>query len=715
MRAGTRAAPDVAAWEESLLGMETEKLLAIARNYVGPVKSPWDKRTVAGRLASFARKAETVEAIVDLLDSLDVAIACTILLAGPLSEGELRGLFHAEVGAFDLGVKVANLEDRLVLFRLRDARLERYAVNPLLSAALAPLAGDARIVLGGGKLKRPDAWDVVAAGTGAEAQSARSPILLAALGLFAFLFHNPGSVRKDGTLSKKAASRLSDCVPETATAPDRYGALLLAFVESGILARSERDGDFEADATAFGELLANRGSMLPVRLALALSSGRGEGGDSAEVLEAALEALPRGVDLPETGLARWLGIAAIGAEAVLDSEAIAAALSRLCIIERRRGSFVVAQDETVAGTDSRILPAIVADGAHLIRVLPEADVEARWFAARIARPVRLGLVWELELDRDSLREAFAAGLAAKGIVAELSRLGARPLPQSIAFSIESWEGEFLSTRLFHGWVLVCDERRRAIVEGRPDLLSFVRERLAPGVYLLDASDHEEISSRLSNAGIEVPPPIRPHGHGHQPTERPDTPPSRPEGVPHPFGSTGSEGLAGVETALGAIAGASAPLPVFDPEPRLSVLRTSLAARVARAAEAGDDAVARARARDRARELADRIEFRLVLDEAQLDRADFTPVRTEAGGIDYGGKTRLAERAIASRGDRLEIKYQLPGGDPETVVVRPVRLQKTERGLVLEGENLAAGTPVRVPLGAASMVRRLRATPFGDER
>lgn len=708
MRQVRPRAPDMAAWEESLLGMDTEVLLALARNYVGAIRSPWDKRTVVSRLVAFAKKPETVEAMLELFDSADVAIACTILLAGPLSDGELRALFRAEIKAFDLGVKIANLEDRLVLFRMREARVTRFAVNPLLSEGLAPFLRDPRSILGGGSAPSPLAASTRASSAG-QTQEALSP-LVAALGLFSFVFHNPGAVKRDGSLSKKAQARLSAIVPEAALVPERYAALLKAFVETGILTRSDGEGDFDADAEAFGALLERHGGGLPFRLALGLSLPRGGSAgaveDLASVVAEALESLPRGLGLPEAGLARWMGMATLGFDPAFDTDALVLALSSLGMIELRGGEFFLAreagEDEDEGGVPR---PQLVPDGAHLLRVLPEAGTKARWLAARIARPARLGLVWELELDRDSIREAFASGLEAKEIVESLATFSVRPLPQSLAFSIESWEKEFRSTRLFHGWVLVCDDRRRTIVEGRPDISALVKERLGPGVYLLEAGELEDFAPTLAAAGIEVPPPIRPHAHPRSILASPQRSVSEDEGDRN-FAGTLVPRRPRIVFALSSIAeGKEAATRRLDPEARLARLRAALAER-----ERSDDHAA-----EKGRELADRIEARLVVDESQLDRADVTPVRIEAGGLDYGGKTRLAERAIASPGDRLEIKYQLPGGDPETVVVRPVRLQKTDRGLVLEGEDLAAGTPVRVPLGAASMVRRLRATPFGDER
>jgi hypothetical protein len=91
-----------------------------------------------------------------------------------------------------------------------------------------------------------------------------------------------------------------------------------------------------------------------------------------------------------------------------------------------------------------------------------------------------------------------------------------------------------------------------------------------------------------------------------------------------------------------------------------------------------------------------------------------PERLEAGGLDYLGKVRVVERALRTAGDRLEVLYRLPGAEPVRALLRPVRLDKNEKGLVLEAEDLGTGGPARVPLGSVSTVRRVRASLFGED-
>ena len=79
---------------------------------------------------------------------------------------------------------------------------------------------------------------------------------------------------------------------------------------------------------------------------------------------------------------------------------------------------------------------------------------------------------------------------------------------------------------------------------------------------------------------------------------------------------------------------------LDPEPRLVELRACLEAS--------------SRRDDERKEIADRIERRLVITERQIAQSDPHPERLEAGGLDYLGKVRVVERALRASGDRLEV-------------------------------------------------------------
>jgi hypothetical protein len=739
--------PLPADWSAALLTSSSETLLGAVRNYIGAVKTPYDKRDLVAKLVAFLNRKETRDSLFSLLDPLDCKILGSALLVGPVPEQALKELFIGEIPLFELGVRISNLLDRLLLFRYPVGGRKLVAVNPLLEEELG------RIVL------EPGAFY----GLGPREEAAELPATdaKAAVALFTFLLHAPGSMKKGGGLTKRAAERLASLLADSGLpGEERLGALALALAAAGALPPGEEEGR-SPDRAAFARLLAEWGEDLPYYLASCLSeekgaeeglsasgaelSGRAEayrvegsasggafgGGGAAwayaTVLAGALEAMPDGALVPRSSLARWLRIVARRARlSVYPSEAIPALESLGIVAPRAEGLVLCLPSRGAAGRGGEAPakgsasrgPILVVEGAHALHLMPEATLEERLFVGSVARPSGFGLVWNFEVERETVRRAFAAGLSAAEIKSRFAAMSGNELPQSFAFSLGAWEEEYRSLRLYRGFVLVADERQRPVIERSAALGRIVAERLAPGVYLLSAATAEAAAAALEAAGLEAPPLVAVGASGS----------ASGAGTAGGAGSTGATGSA-IEGAtglgrrgeattgsrarlridelrdlvgLGPSQGVSAASPRdADPEPRLAELRSALAQAP--------------RSDEERRELADRIERRLVLTERQIAQADPHPERLEASGLDYLGKVRVVERALRTSGDRLEVLYRLPGEEPVRALLRPVRLDKNDKGLVLEAEDLGSGSPARVPLGAVSTVRRLRASLFGEDQ
>lgn len=707
------SAPSATDWADALLTSGTEALLGAVRNYLGPVKTPYDKRNLVRRLETFLRRPESRASMLALLDELDAKILGTSLLVGPAQEQALKDLFLGELPLFELGIRLSNLLDRLLLFRyVREGR-RLVAVNPLIAEELAVRVMDPIILFGS------------ASRAGASGGTQDAPCDAAAIvGFFSFLFHSPSSLRKGGGLTKRAAERAQSLfIPAQAgtSSGGRLDAMARALAASGAL-RPE-DESWVPDRAAFASLVNDWGEDLPFLLAalLSLEESAGVPGRDAEdefgervssergamraislatplalLLREALAALPEGFVFSRPGLARWLRATGMRSAARIDAlgdpARLVPALELLGLAVSTGDGLVFASR---AGGSAAAGPVLVAEGDHAFHLLPEAGLSDRLLVGSLARPVSLGRVWTFELDRSTARAAFASGLGAKSARARLESLAGRPLPQSLAFSLGAWEEEYRSLRLYRGLILVADERQRPVVETGIEKGFLEAEKLGPGIYFLSATGPGEAAAQLARAGLEAPPEATaveaPGAAGPRDAHR------------HALGDfiiAGAPRPAPWPDIFAAPAAGGAAAEPLDPRPRIACLKEALASS--------------GRPVDEAKELADRIERRLVLTPEQIAHSDPRPERLEAAGLDYLGKVRVVERALRSPGDRLEVLYRLPGADPVRALLRPVRLDKNDKGLVLEAEDLGTGGPARVPLGAVSTVRRVRASLFGEE-
>jgi hypothetical protein len=729
--------PSAGDWSDALLTSNTEALLGAVRNYIGPVKTPYDKRDLVGKLETFLHRAETRASLLSLLDSLDIKILGTSLLVGPVPEQTLKELFSGELALFELGIRVSNLLDRLLLFRYQFSGRRLIAVNPLFADDLRSRTLDPAELFA--IERHAEEGDGGKGGTGGKGTELADEMTglgelrsvpektypridgQTIIALFSFLFHTPFATRKGGGLTKRAAERAAALFPELfAAGRGRGDSLARALMASRALSANEGE-DRLPDRLNFAAMVEEWGEDLPLLLAASLAAEGdgdraqdlalpGEGsGDSpyadgtlarslAVVLAGACEALPHDLVFSKAGLSRWLRIVAKAAHLEIDPAVALPALEELGVLApSERGltivmagwNMAVRRTAAVRGTELEGRGVLVVEGAHALHLMPEASLDERLFVGCVARPVSFGKVWSFEVERETVRRAFASGLTAERIGARFASMAGTELPQSFAFSLAAWEEEYLSLRLYRGFTLVADERQRPLIERAADLGKIAVERLAPGVFFLAAKTAESAASALAAAGLEVPPLARP----------------APAVLSVKAGPPARVRIDALRDSVRmANVPAEAPLspaPRADPDARLAELRASLSSS--------------SRSDEERRELADRIERRLVLTERQIAQSDPRPERLEAGGLDYLGKVRVVERALRVAGDRLEVLYRLPGADPVRALLRPVRLDKNEKGLVLEAEDLVTGSPARVPLGAVSTVRRLRASLFGEDQ
>ena len=444
-------------WAGALLTSGSEALLGAVRNYIGPVRTPYDKRDLVSKLRAFLRRAETRQGILELVDGLDARVLGSSLLLGPSPEQDLKELFTGELPLFELGVRISNLVDRLLLFRYQAGARRLIAVNPLVVAELRQRTLSPPTFLASSS-EAP-----IRLGQGLSAEGAIDA--LSAVALFSLLLHSPPSIRKGGSLTKKAAERAAALLPALAAAPgERLSLLGRALSASGALPQSGED-ERRPDPAAFSATLASGARTCPTISPPAFARARETRGRAPSCSQPALEALPPLWAVPRSALARWMRIAArrSGRAAEVGDPAMAIPTMEAFGLLAPSGPCLSPVRPRRVGIQSagREPRRLVAEGSHALHLMPEARLEERLYVGSVARPVSAGTAWTFEIDRATARRAFAAGLTAQGVASRLEDMAQVPLPQSLTFSLSSWEEEYRSLRLYRGFVLAADERQAA--------------------------------------------------------------------------------------------------------------------------------------------------------------------------------------------------------------------------------------------------------------
>jgi hypothetical protein len=444
-RTSQRKRPDRDVWYSAMMTGDGEVLLGTVRNYLGKLRTPYDKRTLVSRLESFLLRPETGEAIVSLLDRLDIAILGTAYLTGPLPEDDLKSFFLGEFPLFELGIRIANLNDRLLLFRFQEGGRRFVALNPLLETRLYPVILDPDFFLGDrdsagempGRTESATIQDRDQATTeGLASARAWSPAMLA-VALYCFLHHNPAWIRKDGGISRKGMEKLTSAMPGTESL--RVETMVKALSAAGFLPLSDM-GEAKRSGDSFESAVSSEEDELPFRLALALADSWSENLTKVNpravsaCLAASLRATGLGAHFvfSRQALGRWMAIHLYRSGFKTDPRKTVEALENLGLFE-------------VAGTGLRWKagnrpdmaearkPVLVTEGTHALHLLPEAGLAERLFVGLVAKPVSFGTVWSFETERSGFRRALGMGYTLDAIRERLESLSGRALPRASRF------------------------------------------------------------------------------------------------------------------------------------------------------------------------------------------------------------------------------------------------------------------------------------------
>jgi hypothetical protein len=131
-------------WKSAIMALPEGSFFELLRSVFGNIKTPFSKHKLMEDLSAFLSNKENRKSIAAFISGQDhKVIAATALLDEPETE-ELESFFAGEMTQAELNAVVINLEERLIIYRFRDEKKLRLALNPVLDEVLAPLIADTR-------------------------------------------------------------------------------------------------------------------------------------------------------------------------------------------------------------------------------------------------------------------------------------------------------------------------------------------------------------------------------------------------------------------------------------------------------------------------------------------------------------------------------------------------------------------------------------------
>jgi len=650
-----------ARWREAVIAWGRARLQKYASVYLGGFTKTQESGSIVSALAAFLGRAETQKAIMASMDESDRLIVGCVRLAGEIESGALGKLVAEEMSLDELEYRLANLMERLILFRTIEGTV---ALVPMLETTIGAFTANPGLLFG---TSEPTA------------ASSGSPRSLQDLALIAY-----GLMRRDkapflasGVLSAKS-KRWLDMVT---SGDDRAQALIAECLR--------RFADMDMDLVA--DWIASR--EFPFEFALSQLSEM----DSTRRAAIARRIKPlierRGV-VSQAGLKRFVGLA-------LHKEGILASCDRICSFLELSG--LVDFDgtsyhcipERILTRDSFPAPgaarAISIDGTGAAHVMPEASARDVAALLDIGELSDTAGVWRIRITRESVRRAFDLGYSAETISRGLARLGGSPVPQAFSFNLNSWAEEHSSVRLHKGAVLVLDKHAAPVFEGSMVLASIPHEILAKGVYFFPAQEIRSVEKALSDLGL--PKPASGNTGCAEAREFPFLADGAAQGQSQDQGEMPESFLEGEPGAT------------WTPPPKAPDFAAELERLV-------PDPVQRKPYEDLlSRKLVYTLDqLHVIVESGGTGRLD---AGQSAGGLDFSGKVRLIQTSLKARYQRLRIRWAV-SGEIRSALVRPISLARTEKDYLLVGESVEDGSPVSIRVGSMTQVIPLKGFHLGDE-
>ena len=669
-------------WKNSLLTLPDSVFFNLMRNYLGTLETPFNKHEITERLNIFLRNKTNLKAIADELDGMDRKILSIVYLLDGTPEAPLIDLMRDTSSSWEIRQKLTNLQERLLLYKGKHdlyypvPQTEKYLKTGIVTPGeLFP------------EIKRNEGEDPL--------PWLNDSFLTAFL---SFLIHNPLMIKTDGSLAKKGISEITSAFPIFAASPEKAEFLIEILIAKGMLRVTEEK---QLDPSPVPWLQTASEEWYPrvtgMRADFAVFnrdlSFPWKSRDGEEIITGLINSFPEEYLFPREAVYRILFLLLTEKRPPLeDLKHITDRLILLGIlIEEEEGLGICRglKNEESLLRESGIL---TVHPNHEFTLMPGVSFGRVYPIAWYTRLVSYDTVGTYILDQNSFFKGLHMGENLPPLGELLEKISETSIPQNIAFSLSSWLEQFRSVRLIEGIVLKVSESRIPFIENNPLLKPFIREVLAPGVYIMDQAEKDLWEKSLLNTGITALPPVE---HVSQIGEE-----EKASGRRIKKGRT-------IDLLSGA-----------HPEER-ETLNPSEMEKNQENPGSGEDELLQILGRlnlpeAEKEELEERIRKKVIILPSQLKPGIAQREMREARGLDYNGKIRLIDTSVSSGHEYLEISWFTPEDELKTDNIIPRHLAKEENDLILSGPLLSdpGGTAFRIRVRKISYLKRKKLSFFG---
>ncbi len=661
-------------WKNNLLNLPDSVFFDIMRNYLGDLKTPFNKHDLMRSLTKLISKKEIRAKIFSLIDHDDSRLLTAIALLNTAGIDELYEFTRQYYSFLELHNRIANLQERLLIC-IEDKRLIK--LNPVFEEELKEDYLDSAAIFSSLSV----------------ADEPGNPWLneqfIAAL--LSFFINNRNIFNQNLNSRKKAEGRLAAVFPwlTEADSDEPVSFLIRMLSTLGFISISDSDPEIIIDnILSFGKQPVSNRRILTA--AAAVSAWSDDKAVSPETLTCFLStlfsSLKPGSRLHENDLKSFFYLIRRNINKTDDGAANLTddlLTEALCFC-----GFMIKDDDFRQFTHGETSPV----SGEKIRIQSNFDITAP-AAFPFNNEILTALSCEIssyditrtyELKKSSFAAALDAGLTLGRIRENMTENSTGGIPQNIQFSLNAWEKEYNSINLKYGVVMIVERERLPLIEHSPGLKDFFTASPAQGVFILDPAREPEWRRAFADAGFDMLPRII-IPHAQQPI---------PETGPAAFKRFKLTGKTVIQNYSATF------------KPQTDDIIGKISEKIRRLSVSTENK----------QKLEARAKKKLILADSQLSASNKPEERGEAGGLDHRAKIRLTERALEL--DNLLEITTAKDLELEKRLIKPLRLVKSDAETPdkppvyrIEAIELPEETQLTVSITRISYMRMLKSSLF----
>lgn len=659
-------------WKMMMVALPDDEFFAIMRNYLGKLQTPFNKHSLIDALANFLLREETAERVLSMIDKEDSLLLTSINFLTSTDIHELHDFLGPERSFMSIHHLLLNLEERLLIYR--DAESGRIRISPLFEELFKTKVYDTDLLFPSMDCqdeKYPDIWFTDALVTA----------------FVSFLCRIPDILKLDGTIKKKAEDEIKRIFPDLLTS-EKTGTRLSILLQtlqglSLITQNSDEIVLLEDNLLQFSELRIKQRYMLYAAASIGSNNSTDLIIKLSELIDRLLYAIPTGKSFTLGSIKKLLLLIMKKASVnYLNPDSILDSLISFRFLVFSGTRYVInphLQEHMVIKEYTE--PPLIVQTSFDITVKPWISLKDGMKFAGVTEIKKFDLYPDFELTKSSYTRGHDCKLHSGSIIKTLEKLSARPVPQNISVSVESWEEDYNRVHLYEGIVLTVNSDKQMIIEHLHRLHPYILQELADGIYLMDSENVKEWKLIIENAGINVP--------GIQK----NTTVSNSTTVFHKMETLKDTDILRIPITIPVSFTISSD---FHKELNLKLNSLKLSSHEQEGFKV-------------------RIDKKLILHPDQIQKGNIRNEKTEASGMDYIGKVRLIERALENKNELLEVTFGNPIEKLTTYLVTPVDFDKSQKDLLLNAISLPEEKNIQLIVRKMSKVKRLKSSLFAPPK